>query len=99
MQRFNLASVDEKAKIIPTKLLEEIQLGQRASIFSDQHLLKKIFGSDFVCAKINGLSECLSGIDRKDKSIGKPSYYCSECDLDRCEKCVKLDIFISRYDR
>jgi hypothetical protein len=24
MQRFNLASVDEKAKIIPTKLLEEI---------------------------------------------------------------------------
>ncbi len=63
MQRFNLASVDEKAKIIPTKLLEEIQLGECASIFSDQHLLFKGKGSGFACAKINGLSECMSGID------------------------------------
>ena len=99
MQRFNRTSVDEKAKIIPTKLLEEIQLEETASIFSDQHLLIKREGSSFVCAKINGLSECMSGIDHEDKSIGKPCYICYECDLERCEKCVKLDIFISRYDR
>ena len=41
MQRFNLASVDEKAKIIPTKLFEEIQLEEFAYIFSDQHFLNK----------------------------------------------------------
>ncbi len=99
MQRFNRTSVDEKAKIIPTKLLEEIQLEETASIFSDQHLLKKDKDNEFVCAKINGLSECMSGIDHEDKSIGKPCYICYECDLERCEKCVKLDIFISRYDR
>ena len=63
MQRFNRTSVDEKAKIIPTKLLEEIQLGEYASIFSDQHLLANNKGIKFVCAKINGLSECMSGID------------------------------------
>ncbi len=63
MQRFNRTSVDEKAKIIPTKLLEEIQLGEYASIFSDQHHLIKGKGRSFACAKINGLSECMSGID------------------------------------
>ena len=54
---------------------------------------------EFVCAKIKGLSKCLSGIDKKVKSLGSPHYYCSKCDTSRCETCVKVDIVLSRHDR
>jgi hypothetical protein len=37
MQRFNRVSVDEKAKMIPTKYFEEIKLGAYTMIFSDDH--------------------------------------------------------------
>ena len=62
--------------MIPAKLLKEIQLGKIVQIYSDKHVLKLGVSDSFVCEKINGLMECLSGIDTKDKSIGKPYYWC-----------------------
>ena len=39
MQNFQEASIDQKVEMIPTKLLEEINLGPNALIFSDKHTL------------------------------------------------------------
>jgi hypothetical protein len=52
----------------------------------------------WICSKINGLSKCLNGIDQKEKSKGIICYWCSECDVTRCEMCVKVDIFVSCFD-
>ena len=106
MKSFQEASVDKKVEMIPTKLLEDIKLGQNAQIYSDEHTLVRIEpkkGKEdsykFVCAKIKELSKCLSGIDHEDKSLGLPYYKCVKCDTTRCETCVKVDIVLSRHDR
>ena len=69
---------------------------------NDREIEDEDFASEnegWICAKIVGLSKCLSGIDTKKKSKGLPYYYCWECFENKiCEKCVKLDIFISQND-
>ncbi len=46
------------------------------------------------CNKINGASNCLSGLDSFGLGGSVPSYVCTSCDFDLCHACMKADLAI-----
>ena len=73
MQIFQRATVDEKVLMIPQAELDEIKLEKEIQISDGTRWIRYDNDGYSICAKINGLSKCLSGIDHKDKSFG--DYY------------------------
>ena len=61
--------------MIPQAELDEIKLEKEVQISGGTRLRRyDNDGYKWICAKINGLSKCLSGIDHKDKSFGMVLY-------------------------
>jgi len=49
------------------------------------------------CSMIKGARKCLSGCEDFYKSKGVAMYECRACDFDLCVRCMKADLYISKF--
>ena len=92
---FQQISVEERVKMIPASLFEEILLPNEILSISHEHPLVKIQEDGFVCDRIKGLSHCLTPDKDRESRI---RYACQCCNFDICGKCMQADFFMSLYD-